>query len=367
MTNRERVNAILHYKPYDKMPVVHFGYWGETLVKWAQEGHIPMDLACAWGDCNEADDIISKKLGFDFNWSAKMHIGYGLRPYFDTLILEERADGTYVERDSHGVSLLKKHGVNSIPSEIDHLLKDKESWNNEYRHRFKFSKDRIPDYTYLKNYNGDTPIGLSIGSFFGTLRDIIGVVNISYMYADDPDLYAEIINTNANLVYECTKGVLEQGVKFDYVHIWEDICFKNGPLVIPAIFEELVGPHYKRVTQLVNSYGIDIVSLDCDGCIDALLPIWLKNGVNTMFPIEVGTWDASIAPWREQYGKELRGIGGMNKTVFARDYKAIDEEIERLKPLMDLGGYIPCPDHRIAPDAIWENVQYYCDRMQKLV
>ena len=52
--------------------------------------------------------------------------------------------------------------------------------------------------------------------------------------------------------------------------------------------------------------------------------------------------------------------------VFARDYKAVDAEIERLRPLIELGGYIPCPDHRIAPDAKFENVQYYCDRMQNL-
>jgi uroporphyrinogen decarboxylase len=84
-----------------------------------------------------------------------------------------------------------------------------------------------------------------------------------------------------------------------------------------------------------------------------------------MFPIEVGTWNASLTPWREKYGKELRGVGGMNKTVFAIDYKAVDEEIERLKPIIELGGYIPCPDHRIAPDAIFENVQYYCEQLNK--
>ena len=33
---------------------------------------------------------------------------------------------------------------------------------------------------------------------------------------------------------------------------------------------------------------------------------------------------------------------------------------------MALGGYIPCPDHRIPPDAKFENVQYYCDKMQNL-
>ncbi len=104
--------------------------------------------------------------------------------------------------------------------------------------------------------------------------------------------------------------------------------------------------------------------MDCDGKIDLLVPIWIENGVNTMFPIEVRTWDASIEPWRKTYGPALRGIGGMRKECFAMDYRAIDREIERLKPLVDLGGFIPCPDHRIAPNAKWDNVRYYCDRMR---
>jgi uroporphyrinogen decarboxylase len=56
----------------------------------------------------------------------------------------------------------------------------------------------------------------------------------------------------------------------------------------------------------------------------------------------------------------------MSKTVFSHDYQAVDAEVERLKPLVELGGYIPCPDHRIAPDAKWENVQYYCERMRQV-
>ena len=68
---------------------------------------------------------------------------------------------------------------------------------------------------------------------------------------------------------------------------------------------------------------------------------------------------------REKYGKELRGIGGMNKNVFAMDKKAVEEEVERLKALVSLGGYIPCPDHRIPPTADFSLVAYYCELMAK--
>jgi uroporphyrinogen decarboxylase len=85
-----------------------------------------------------------------------------------------------------------------------------------------------------------------------------------------------------------------------------------------------------------------------------------------MFPIEVGVWDGSFAPWREKFGKDLRGVGGMNKHVLTKDYAAIDKEIERMRPIVELGGYLPCPDHRLPPDTKWENVQYYCDKFRKV-
>ena len=152
-------------------------------------------------------------------------------------------------------------------------------------------------------------------------------------------LVDEMIQTTADLCYSGLKAILERYDRFDYGHMWEDICFKNGPLVSPRFFAEKIGPHYRRITGLLREHGIGIVSLDCDGKIDKLVPTWIENGVNTMFPIEVGTWNANIAPWRAAFGRELRGVGGMNKVVFAQDKAAIEAEVERLKPLVELGGF----------------------------
>lgn len=184
--------------------------------------------------------------------------------------------------------------------------------------------------------------------------------------ADDEDLLEEMFRQIGELCIAAVRRSLSTGLKFDYGHFWEDMCYKNGPLISPGFFEEHTASYYRKITDLLSAHDIHIVSVDCDGLVDSLLPIWLKNGVNTMFPIEVGTWDSSIAPWREQYGTSLRGIGGMRKQLFSQDYAAIDAEIERLSPLISLSGYIPCPDHRIPEDAKWENIQYYCEKIKKL-
>ena len=373
MNNRENTMAVLTYRDYTRIPVVSFGYWAETVMKWADEGHIGREEAINYveaGDNSEGDKAIMKKLGFDFNWNSCFSSEVLLFPPFEEKILEESPDGSRIIRDGQGLICKVKPGTVSIPAEIGTSMTDRKAWEELYLPKLQMSRDRI-DFKRLEELKQEPereiPLGLHLGSFMGNMRNMLGVEQLSYLYVDDEDLYREIVDTLCGLGYACAKEVLETGVKFDYAHFWEDICFKTGPLISPDVFREFVGPWYKKITDLTSSYGIEIVSVDCDGMIDSLIPIWLENGVNTMFPIEVGTWNASIAPWREKYGKQLRGVGGMNKTIFARDREAVDQEIERLKPLMALGGYIPCPDHRIAPDAKFELVQYYCEKMQKAV
>jgi hypothetical protein len=382
MNNRERAMAILNYQDYDRLPIVHFGFWsGVTLQRWAAEGHLSLAEAEGWSDGNPIDTLISQKLGFDFNWYRCFHPRTQLFPPFEPQLVEELPDGSRKILNDEGVIVLQREGATSIPAEIDHLFKGRQAWEDLYRPRLQFSQARIDrarvnigaeeirydqgGLAFLQRGEWDTPYGLHCGSLFGVIRNWLGLVGVSYLQVDDPDLFSEIIDTVGELCYRCTQTVLESEARFDFAHFWEDISFKSGPLINPRVFRAQVGPHYQRITDLVRSYGIEIVSVDSDGKIDHLLPIWLEHGVNTMFPIEVGTWEASIAPWREKYGRVLRGVGGVNKKVFARDYAAIDAEIERLKPLVELGGYIPCPDHRLAPDARWENVQYYTEQMRK--
>ncbi len=381
MTNRERALAVLRYQPYDRMPVVHFGYWRELLWKWAREGHISEALVRAHGDGNAADRELDALLGWDFNWQTMFGPDHGLRPPFQSKVLETLEDGTEHVLNHLGVVICRKPGAGGIPAEIRHTLTDRASWEEHYKFRLVWSEERVTKspvrvndrrvrfdeggLAFLREGKRDFLYGLYCGSLFGAVRDMLGVEGSSYLYCDDEELFTEIINTNAEICYRNVKFVLESGARFDFAHFWEDICFKNGPLIAPAVFAEKVGPHYRRITELLSQYGLDIVSLDCDGWIDALIPIWLENGVNTMFPIEVGTWNASIAPWREKYGKALRGVGGVNKHVFAQDRAAVNAEIERLRPLLELGGYIPCPDHRLPPNAQWGLVKYYCERMRE--
>ena len=370
MTNRERALNILHFKPVDRLPAVHFGYWPELLKEWAEQGKIPAELAEGNYDGSEKDRELERLIGWDFNWQHMAGPANHLMPPFECKVVETLPDGTVRVQNGDGNIERVKPGITSIPSEDDYLLKDRETFETQYRHRMEFKPERV-NLDWFRKLNDerpyDRPLGLHLGSVMGNIRNICTVVGMSYlMYDEDEDLFADIVDTYAEMQYRCAKAILETGAKFDFAHYWEDICFKNGPLIAPELFDELCAKHYKKRNELCHQYGIDIISLDCDGVVEKLLPTWVGNGVNTMFPIEVGVWGDQFEPARKQFGNEVLGVGGMDKTALRRDKAAVDAEIERMKRLTALGGFIPCPDHRLMPGTKFELVQYYAEEIKKI-
>lgn len=371
MNNRERALNILHYKDVDRMPAVHFGYWKELLAEWAEQGKISSDIAHSVSDGNEADRELDRLIGWDFNWYTTVSGTTGLMPRFEVKELEVLPDGTRKIQNGNGIIEKIKPGITSIPSEDDYLLKDRDAFETLYKPKMQYSPDRI-DFDFFKNFNetrpSDIPVGIRIGSVLGEIRDMTSVLGLSYlMYDEDEELLSDIIDTYADMQYRCLEEILKTGAKFDFAHYWEDICFKNGPLISPDMFDELCGKHYKRNTELLHSYGIDIISLDCDGVTEKLLPTWFENGVNTMFPIEIGVWGDQFENARNKFGNGMLGVGGMDKTTFRKDKAAVDAELERLKRLAAMGGFIPCPDHRLMPGTKFELVQYYAEEIKKII
>ena len=370
MTNRERAMNILHYKAADRMPAVHFGYWPELVQEWAAQGKIEQRIADTWADGNAADSELDQLIGWDFNWYRTVSANNSLYPCFEPRVLETLPDGTRRVQNHDGLIERIRPGVTSIPSEDDYLLKDREAFETLYRPKMQFCPERV-NYDYFKTFNEtrdpDVPVGLHLGSVLGNIRSMVSVVGMSYlMYDEDEDLFADVVDAYADMQYKCAEEILKTGAKFDFAHYWEDICFNTGPLISPAKFEELCAKHYKKRNDLCHAYGIDIISLDCDGVTDKLLPIWYQSGVNVMFPIEIGTWGDQFEAARQKYGKGMLGVGGMDKTVLRLDKAAVDRELERLKRLSALGGFIPCPDHRLMPGTKFELVQYYAEKIKEI-
>lgn len=370
VTNRERAMNLLHFKPADRLPAVHFGYWRELLAEWVGQGKIPAHILEGYYDGSPTDRELDKLIGWDFNWYHCVSASNSLFPHFASEVLEVLPDGSRKVRNPWGVTEFVKPGVTSIPSECDYFLKDRAVFEEYYLPKMKYYPERF-NKAFFERFNEtreqDVPIGLMLGSLIGDIRNMTSVLGMSYLlYDEDETLFSDIVDAYAEMQYECAKVVLETGAKFDFAHYWEDICFKGGPLLSPDAFRRLTAHHYKKRNDLARAHGIDVISLDCDGVTEKLLPIWFESGVNTMFPIEIGTWGDQFEPARKKYGNGMLGVGGMDKTAFRKDRAAVDRELERMKRLASMGGFLPCPDHRLMPGSKFELVQYYAEKIKEI-
>ena len=51
-------------------------------------------------------------------------------------------------------------------------------------------------------------------------------------------------------------------VDVDAVFIWEDMCYKNGPLISPDTFRKFMLPGYKKLTSFLKDSGVNIITVD---------------------------------------------------------------------------------------------------------
>jgi uroporphyrinogen decarboxylase len=334
-----------------------FGFWDETIVLWQEQG-LPPDV--------DPSDFF----GADPQWITAP-VNAGLCPAFEYTVIEDHGD-TELVRDEDGV--LKERGkfMGSIPRHIGHTLTDRRSWEREFLPRLDPTSPRRypPDWAErVKQYTDparDYPLGLDCGSLYGWLRNWMGMENLSMLVYDDRALFEEMVETVADCIIASITPALESGIRFDYASFWEDMCYRGGPLLSPKVFAEVLVPHYHRITTVLRRYGVDVSVLDCDGEITHLLPLWLVGGINCMFPIEVGVWGADPVALRQTYGKDLLMIGGISKVKLAGPTDAIRAEVERLAPLVEEGGYIPLPDHRVPPDVSLKNYAFYVDEARRV-
>lgn len=368
MNDRQRFTATMHYQPRDRAPLYDFNFWDETLPAWRAEG-LPH-----WVNRQNAHWFfgLDQSLGGgNVHRGLDADVNVMLCPGFERKVLEDRGDHELVQQDD-GVRVLRKKWMGSIPHPESHLLTDRASWHAHYKPRLdpdnpqRFPADWDHRVTYWGSPHRQHMLQLPGGSLYGRLRNWMGVEQISYLVYDDPALFEEMVVTVTDCIVGTLEKVLASGASFEACGMWEDMCYSGGPLLSPAMFKKYLMPNYQRITTLLHKHGVDVIWIDCDGYIDELIPLWLEAGVNCMFPIEVGTWGADPVAYRREFGRDLLMMGGFDKHVLQRTPVEIEREIRRLAPLVEEGGYIPMPDHRVPPDVPLSNYAFYARKAREI-
>ena len=385
MNDRERFLAIASFErkgdPYD----FHQWIWSETIQRWQEEG-LP----------KEAHALRVVSLGQD--WTEYLPVFNTVRcgrpffnppyyvaivPWFRRTVVQDEGE-TEVVRDEDGTLYrVSKKVPGVLPQYLEYPVSDRTSWK-EYKklldpntpERWPAGWDSIDltktTYSHDPTLHGrpwnerDFPLGMVSMSLMGLPRNMMGLEAYSLAIYDDIALVEEMSEYMLYWNMEMARKVFEAGIVLDFCYLWEDICYKSGPLFSPETMRKIMVPRWKKFTAYLRDHRVPVILVDCDGNLDEFLPLAVEGGINGVLPFEVAAGnDMQVA--RKRYGKDLILFGGIDKRALASGPTAIDQELERVvRPLLAEGGYFPMLDHYAPPDISFSNYLHYKRRLKSL-
>jgi len=250
MTHRERFNRVMHFQDVDRIPNEEFGYWGETLERWHLEG-MPAD----------ADEEL----------------------YFGLDIRRERR----LFQPDYGPIPALTHGIDSM----ENLEKAKpyfyDSFDSPARYPANWA-DMVENYK-----KRDYPLGLNFSGFFGQPRGWLGLSRTCTAYYEEPEFMHALGEFWADVLIGCIRRALDD-VQFDFVQVWEDMAYNHGSLISPKTFREFMTPYYRRVTDFINSKGVDVILCDCDGNTNDMVELFLEAGREWALSFRESRWHRPV-------------------------------------------------------------------------
>jgi uroporphyrinogen-III decarboxylase len=353
----------------------------EALEKWIHQGAPEKikddEFRCNYFQFTPIRTLFEIQSGLGDPRQMKINIGNGIKvrsgytplcPRFKSRIIEEdERTVTYFNGSGQTAKVVKGRSY-AMPMFIDFPVKDRASWRELKKRLDPDTPERWPsDWdTYVKEMNNrPEPLVLDVGGFFGFLREWVGLENLLFMFYDEPTLIEEMMEQILYLESSIIKKTLTN-IKIQQANFWEDMCYKAGPLISPTMVRRFMLPKYKRITDLLNRYGVDVVFLDSDGNINELIPIWLEGGINFLWPLEVAAGNDAIAI-RKKYGKNLIMGGAIDKRALYKTKDVIRDEVMSKVPFfLETGGYFLSLDHSVPPEVPWENFIYFVNTVREV-
>lgn len=354
MNARERFLETMRFGKPDRLFLMPQWIFADTVKRWHKEG-MPAD--------------VHTNAYFGFDRCDTVPINLGLLPGLETETVEQTESWRIVRDELGGLAKVWSDREIGMPQWLVYPVRGRREWEALRERLDPASPARYPAYweDYKRCYAGrDYPLGINAGSFYGWLRNWIGMEHLAVMYYDDPELVREMTNYIADFVIETITRAVDE-VELDYALYWEDMAMKTGSLISPALFREFMLPCYKRVSAFLRQRGIDLHLVDSDGNVDELIPLWLEGGVNGVYPCEIAAGCDPVA-YRRRYGRDLFLIGGIDKRALAKGKEHVREEVmRRVPPMLDAGGYSPFVDHAVPPDVPFGNFCYYMELVRELL
>lgn len=181
---------------------------------------------------------------------------------------------------------------------------------------------------------------------------------------DAPEFIRDIVEMTVDVNIELARQAKERGVKV--VYTGDDVAYNSGPMISPAMFEDIfVGP-LNRVMGAYKEMGLMVIK-HTDGNIMPLIDYFINSGIDCLDPID------PIAGMNLEYIKKTFGdricikgnVDCANTLVFGTPEETIEETKNCIRIAAPGGGYILSSSNSIHSSVKPENYLAMLDAVKK--
>jgi len=193
-----------------------------------------------------------------------------------------------------------------------------------------------------------TKIGFCVlfAAFFQTLYEfVIGLEDTMKMVAEDRDFLEELLEISTEWCVKFCAAAIKNGV--DFVWPADDVAFKTGLFLPPALMREIWAGRMKRICAPAVSAGKPVM-FHSDGKLDDLIPMLLDMGVDCVHPVD--PYGCDYREMKKKFGSAVCFAGNIDIEFPLAHGTPADVEKD-VKAHMDAmkqgGGYVCGSSHSI--------------------
>ena len=371
MNHRQRYREVVRFGHPDRIPFAPGGPRESTLAAWHQQG---LPESVNWQAV--LHETLNIPIQRDF-WVGKELFDLELFPTFEEKVLEHR-DGHYIVQDWMGavVEISDDYDLTYLRSARDFVTRkwhqfpvhtpvdwqEKIVWRYDAKEPARIAENFFERVTIAQGK--DQVVTMVIKGPFWQMREWCGMEHLCMMMIEQPDFVQEMVDFWRVFVNQMLECMLPH-VQPDSIMVSEDMAYKAHSMISPRMTRKFLLPVWREWVELVRSYGDTVMMVDSDGYIGELLPLFIEAGFETTWPVEVAAGN-DINEFRNIYGHQIAYGGGVDKRAIAKGGDVMSAELDRLKPVIDDGGFIPGCDHGVPPDISWPNFIAYSRRLAEL-
>ncbi|MAE63750.1 MAG: hypothetical protein CMJ18_05715 [Phycisphaeraceae bacterium] len=364
MDDRKRFISALTFDAPDRVPFEPGRERRSTVANWHRQG-LPRDV-------KDTDAYIRRLLGMP-PASLPPDVSCGvittMIPEFEEKVIEQRRDSKIVQDWKGNICEIGKAFSPADLGGVDFVTRtwlrcpvaSRDDWPGMARRYDPDDPARFPvDFHDRARRLRDrrVAVGVTLSGPFWQLREWLGFEALCMLLIDDPDFAQQMIDFWRDFIARMLEMTFAHFVP-DYVMINEDMAYKQKPMISPAMCRRFLVPCWRCWGQIIRNAGVPVYGVDSDGHIGQLIPVWLEADVNWTTPLEVAAGN-DLPAYRRTHGGRIAYSGGVDKRAIAAGGDVIRREIDRLRPVIDAGGYIPGCDHGVPSDVTWPDFVEYC-------